>query len=121
MPDFLNRFIDIYGYLVTVKNTRTHKGDRMHFATFIDQYGEVFDTVLFPLVAAKYRFRGKGVYRCYGKVVSEFGFLSVEVVKMQKEDYIPDPRYSEMKTSTRLRLDRGREGAATPPDPDPRN
>lgn len=121
MPDFLNRFIDIYGYLVTVKNTRTHKGDRMHFATFIDQYGAVFDTVLFPPVAAKYRFRGKGIYRCYGKVVSEFGFLSVEVVKMQKEDYIPDPRYSEMKTSTRLRLGRGRQGAATLPDPDPRN
>ncbi len=109
MQDFLDRFIDIYGYLVTVKNTKTHKGDRMHFATFIDQYGEVFDTVLFPPVAAKFRFRGKGIYRCYGKVVSEFGFLSVEVVKMQKEDYIPDPRYSEMKTSSRLRLGKGRE------------
>ncbi len=98
---YLNKHIDIYGYLVTVKNTKTHNGKRMHFATLVDQYGEVFDTVLFPPVAAKYRFRGKGVYRFYGKVVSEFGFLSIEVVKMQKQDYIQDPRYAEMKTSNK--------------------
>ncbi|MDO1499110.1 hypothetical protein Q2T40_01960 [Winogradskyella maritima] len=85
---FLNNYIDIYGYLVTVKNTKTHHGKRMHFATLVDQKGEVFDTVLFPPVAANYFFRGKGVYRFYGKVVSEFGFLSIEVVKMQKQDYI---------------------------------
>ncbi|WP_445383260.1 DNA polymerase III subunit alpha [Robiginitalea sp. IMCC43444] len=102
LQDFLGRCIDIYGYLVTVKNTKTHKGDRMHFATLIDRYGEVFDTVHFPPVAAKYRFRGKGIYRFYGKVVSEFGFLSIEVLKMEKQDYIPDPRYADMKTGTRL-------------------
>tara|TARA_R110002049_G_scaffold68029_7_gene176410 strand:- start:2687 stop:5695 length:3009 start_codon:yes stop_codon:yes gene_type:complete len=96
---FLGKNIDIYGYLVTVKNTRTHKGTRMNFATLVDQHGEVFDTVLFPPVAAKYFFRGKGIYRFYGKVVSEFGFLSIEVIKMQKQDYIPDPRYADMKTS----------------------
>jgi DNA polymerase-3 subunit alpha len=62
----------------------------------------VFDTVLFPPVAAKYPFRGKGIYRTYGKVVSEFGYLSIEVLKMEKQDVIPDPRYAEMKTSRRL-------------------
>jgi DNA polymerase-3 subunit alpha len=98
---YLNRHIDIYGYLVTVKNTNTHNGKRMHFATLVDQHGEVFDTVLFPPVAAQYFFRGKGIYRFYGKVVSEFGFLSIEVVKMQKQDYIQDPRYADMKTSTK--------------------
>ncbi len=97
---YLGKNIDIYGYLVTVKNTRTHKGTRMNFATLVDQYGEVFDTVLFPPIAAQYFFRGKGIYRFYGKVVSEFGFLSIEVIKMQKEDYIPDPRYADMKTSS---------------------
>lgn len=97
LEHYLNVHIDIYGYLITVKNTSTHKGDRMHFATMLDQYGEVFDTVLFPPVAAKYHFRGKGIYRFYGKVVSEFGFLSIEVIKMQKEDYIEDPRYADMK------------------------
>ncbi|WP_335342063.1 DNA polymerase III subunit alpha [Flagellimonas myxillae] len=99
---YLNKHIDIYGYLVTVKNTSTHTGKQMHFATLVDQHGEVFDTVLFPPVAAKYHFRGKGIYRFYGKVVSEFGFLSIEVIKMQKQDYIPDPRYADMKTSKKL-------------------
>lgn len=92
---YLGRYIDIYGYLITVKNTRTHTGKRMYFATLMDQQGEVFDTVLFPPVAAKYNFMGKGIYRFYGKVVSEFGFLSIEAVKMQKQDYIQDPRYVE--------------------------
>lgn len=100
LESHLDKNIDIYGYLVTVKNTRTHQGTRMNFATLVDQHGEVFDTVLFPPVAAKYFFRGKGIYRFYGKVVSEFGFLSIEVIKMQKQDYIPDPRYADMKTST---------------------
>ncbi len=101
---YLGRHIDIYGYLVTVKNTNTHTGKRMHFATFVDQQGEVFDTVLFPPIAAKYHFRGRGIYRCYGKVVSEFGFLSIEVVRMRKEDYISDPRYSDMKTASRSKM-----------------
>ncbi|MGB5355329.1 MAG: hypothetical protein WBN11_01410, partial [Eudoraea sp.] len=57
--------------------------------------------VLFPPVAAKYFFRGKGIYRFYGRVVSEFGFLSIETLKMQKEDLIQDPRYAEMKTANK--------------------
>ncbi|WP_432279838.1 DNA polymerase III subunit alpha [Pricia mediterranea] len=99
---YLGRHIDIYGYLVTVKNTKTHRKKPMQFATLLDQEGQVFDTVLFPPVAAKYRFRGRGIYRFYGKVVSEFGFLSIEVVKMQKEDYVQDPRYADMKTSAKV-------------------
>jgi len=99
---YLKHHIDIYGYLVTVKHTSTHNGKRMHFATLVDQQGEVFDTVLFPPVAAKYHFRGRGIYRFYGKVVSEFGFLSIEVIKMLKQDYIPDPRYADMKMSAKV-------------------
>ncbi len=98
---YLNKNIDIYGYIVTVKNTRTHKGDIMYFATLVDQQGKVFDAVFFPPVAAKYKFKGRGVYRLYGKVVSEFEFLSIEVIKMKKEDYVPDPRYADMKTATK--------------------
>ena len=102
LESYLNRNIDIYGYLVTVKRTRTHTGKQMYFATLIDQQGLVFDTVLFPTVAAKYMFRGRGVYRFYGKVVSEFGFLSIEVIKLQKQDFVQDPRYADMKTSTKV-------------------
>jgi len=104
LEQYLNRNIDIYGYLVTVKNTNTHTGKRMHFATCVDQHGEVFDTVLFPPVAAKYYFRGKGIYRFYGRVVSEFGFLSIETIKMQKQEIIQDPRYADMKTANKRRL-----------------
>ncbi|MBC9798415.1 DNA polymerase III subunit alpha [Sinomicrobium weinanense] len=90
----LNHCIDIYGYLVTTKRTSSRYGEEMFFATFLDQSGEVFDAVLFPPVAKQYRFRGKGIYRIYGKVVEEFGFLSLEVVKMRKESYVQDPRFS---------------------------
>ncbi|RNL90315.1 DNA polymerase III subunit alpha [Sinomicrobium pectinilyticum] len=91
----LHRYVDIYGYLVTVKRSRTVKGDQMFFATFLDQEGEVFDAVLFPQVAQKYAFRGKGVYRIYAKVVEEFGYLSLEALKIRKEAYIQDPRFAE--------------------------
>lgn len=92
-PLMVNRNIDICGSLVTVKRTRTHKGDEMNFATFIDCHGSVFDAVLFPQVADAYRFRGLGIYRLFGKVVDEFGFLSIEVIKMKKEEFVADPRH----------------------------
>ena len=47
-------------------------------------------------------FKGRGIYRFYGKVVSEFGFLSIEVIKLQKQDFIQDPRYADMKTSVKV-------------------
>ena len=88
------RRVDIYGYLVTIKSSRTVKGDIMYFATFLDQQGEVFDAVLFPQIAQKYSFRGKGIYRLYAKVVEEFGCFTLEVIKMRKEAYVQDPRFS---------------------------
>ncbi|WP_108805280.1 DNA polymerase III subunit alpha [Aquimarina sp. Aq107] len=92
--NFINKKIDIYGYLIAMKNTRTSKGKRMAFGTFLDQFGDVFDTVLFPPIQEKYKLRHKGVYRMYGKVVQEFGFLSIEIIKIVKQDYIQDPRYT---------------------------
>jgi len=91
---YLNKCIDIYGYLIAMKNTKTHTGKRMAFGTFLDQYGTVFDTVLFPKIQEKYNLKGKGIYRIYGKVVEEFGFLSIEIIKIIKQDYIQDPRYA---------------------------
>lgn len=88
------RHVDIYGYLVTIKPSRTIKGDMMYFATFLDQQGDIFDAVLFPQVAQKYSFRGKGIYRLYAKVVEEFGCFTLEVIKMRKEPYVQDPRFS---------------------------
>ncbi|AWX43601.1 DNA-directed DNA polymerase [Flagellimonas maritima] len=94
LASHLDKEVMIYGYLVTAKNTSTHKGDAMYFGTFLDQAGEWIDTVHFPPVAKSYPFRGKGIYRITGKVVSEFGFLSIEVAKQERMAYIPDPRYN---------------------------
>ncbi len=95
LPHLNAKFTQIYGYLVTAKNTKTSDGKRMHFGTFHDRTGRVFDTVHFPPVAAKYPFRGRGIYVLEGIVVEEFGFFSIEVSSMVKADLIPDPRFSE--------------------------
>ena len=83
---YINETVIQYGYLITIKNTRTANGDTMYFGTFLDQEGQFIDTVHFAPVAARYKFSGKGVYKITGKVVEEFGFLSVEVSEMIRMD-----------------------------------
>ncbi|NVK28743.1 MAG: DNA polymerase III subunit alpha [Flavobacteriia bacterium] len=95
LPSNDGRNVRIYGYLVTRKDTKTVNGKRMHFGTFLDRTGHVFDTVHFPPVVAKYPFRGRGVYILEGKVVEEFGFYSLEVESCVKAELVPDPRFSE--------------------------
>lgn len=90
---YVNKIVHIYGYLVTAKRTRTSKGDRMFFGTFLDQSGQWLDTVHFPPVARRYPFRGKGVYQITGEVIDEFNFLTIEVSKIKRVEYIPDPRF----------------------------
>lgn len=80
----IGKFVEMTGYLVTVKNTGTSKGERMNFGTFIDYEGAFIDTVHFPPSVKKYPFRGKGIYKLKGKVVEEFDFLSLEVTQMEK-------------------------------------
>ena len=91
----INKTISIYGYYVTVKNTSTHKGDRMYFGTFLDKVGDFIDTVHFPPVANKYPFRGKGVYQLIGKVTEEFDCVIIEIKSMKKLSIIQDPRYAD--------------------------
>ena len=64
----------------------------MHFAAFLDQEGEFFDTVHFPPALRSSPFKGDGVYLIMGKVVEEFGFPSVEVERMAKLPVVADPR-----------------------------
>ncbi len=92
-PDHVGRRITICGYLVAVKNTSTSNRKRMNFGTFLDLDGAFIDTVHFPPVAAKYPFRGKGIYTITGKVVEEFEYFTLEVEEMRKEAFIDDPRY----------------------------
>ena len=89
-----NKVITIEGYLVTTKNTSTSNGKRMCFGTFLDRNGNFIDTVHFPKIAAKFPFRGKGIYTITGKVLEDFDCVNIEVSCMQREAVIEDPRYS---------------------------
>jgi DNA polymerase-3 subunit alpha len=44
---YLNKTVQMLGYLVTTKDTGTVRGDRMCFGTFLDEEGQFIDTVLF--------------------------------------------------------------------------
>ena len=76
--------VTIVGYLVTTKDTRTKRGQPMHFGTFYDCDGQVFDTVHFPDIALKFPFRGRGFYEIKGKVLEDFGVLMIDVASMTK-------------------------------------
>ncbi len=89
----LGKRVDIVGYIVTTKDTSTKDGNRMHFGTFYDYQGHVFDTVHFPPVAKKYPFRGKGFYRIVGKVVEDFGYPMIETDFMEKLPMINRQEY----------------------------
>lgn len=86
--NLLGKSIYIEGYLVTVKPTRTAQGKEMNFGTWLDTDGYFFDTVHFPPVLTKYPFKGRGIYRVWGRIVEDFGVLAVEVAKLEKLDRI---------------------------------
>jgi DNA polymerase-3 subunit alpha len=74
-----HKTVEIVGYLVNVKTTRTVKNERMHFGTFLDMEGYWIDTVHFPPSAREFPFTGPGCYRIIGRVVNEFDFIYLEV------------------------------------------
>jgi DNA polymerase-3 subunit alpha len=95
MMKCLNRMVVMVGYYVTRKDVRTVKNELMHFGTWLDRDGHFFDTVHFPNFIKTSPFRGKGVYRIEGKVVEEYGFPSVEVVKMERLAFRGDERHGD--------------------------
>ncbi|MBI1768634.1 MAG: DNA polymerase III subunit alpha [Bacteroidetes bacterium] len=84
LMDKIKNNVTIVGYLVTTKDTRTKSGQAMHFGTFYDCEGQVFDTVHFPDVTARFPFRGRGFYEIKGRVVEDFGVAMIEVAWMDK-------------------------------------
>jgi hypothetical protein len=70
--------------VVTTKDTLTKTKQTMHFGTFLDCEGRVFDTVHFPNIAQQYPFRGRGFYEMRGKVVEDFGVPTIEVSWMDR-------------------------------------
>jgi len=92
MDNMIGKKVRMLGLLVTIKYVKTVKRELMHFGTFLDVTGEFFDTTHFPDSLKKYPFRGYGVYLILGKVVSEFGYASIEVEKLAKLPLQGDPR-----------------------------
>ncbi len=84
----IGKYVEIVGYLVTTKNTHTKDHKLMHFGTFLDCEGRVFDTTHFPNTSRKYPFRGKGFYRIKGKVVEDFAYPMIEVSFMIRETMV---------------------------------
>ena len=99
LHNHIGKIVSIEGYLITTKNTITKNEKSMHFGTFLDRDGYFVDTVHFPPVAAKYPFRGKGVYKITGKVLEEFDCINIEVISMHRLAVIEDPRYSDANKS----------------------
>jgi DNA polymerase-3 subunit alpha len=84
LPQQIGKHVEITGYVVTTKETYTKTKQTMHFGTFLDEEGQVFDTVHFPQIAQKFPFRGRGFYEIHGRVIEEFGVPSIEVTHMNK-------------------------------------
>jgi len=86
--------VTMIGMLISIKDVPTAKGN-MNFGTWIDEEGKYFDTTHFPDVLLRNPFIGAGCYALYGKVVVDFHFPSIEIIKMKKLPLHSDPRYAE--------------------------
>jgi DNA polymerase-3 subunit alpha len=75
----LGKTVEIIGYLITTKPTRTAKGDKMCFGTFVDIDGAWIDTVHFPAAYKTFPFTGPGCYRIVGLVETEYDFIFINV------------------------------------------
>jgi DNA polymerase-3 subunit alpha len=78
LRQYIRREVVIVGYLINIKYTRTFKGERMYFGTFVDLDGDWIDTVHFPPSAQQFPFTGPGTYEIRGTVVEEYDFICIE-------------------------------------------
>jgi len=83
--------VKMVGRYVCEKTVHTKNNQKMWFGTFLDAEGNFFDTVHFPNRTPAYPFRGPGCYLMLGKVVQEFGFASLEVLKFAKLPIMGNP------------------------------
>ncbi|MBL7958296.1 MAG: DNA polymerase III subunit alpha [Flavobacteriales bacterium] len=95
MSSCVGQRVQMLGYLIHVKATDTHYGQRMSFGSFIDPAGDFWDSTQFPQVAERFPFRGRGVYRFTGVVEEEFGHVSLRTQFVEKLPWKADPRYGE--------------------------
>lgn len=112
LKNFIGKNTTLKLNLITIKRAVTSKGEHMFFGAFLDEKNQWVDTVHFPPVANAYPFRGLGMYQVTGKVVQEFGFISIEVSTMNKLSMIEDPRYSEIKDDKEITTNNRRKNYA---------
>jgi DNA-directed DNA polymerase III PolC len=83
--------VRMVGQYVCEKTVHTKNSKKMWFGTFLDAEGDFFDTTHFPNNTPAYPFRGAGCYLIMGKVVEDFGFPSVEVIRFAKLEILGNP------------------------------
>jgi DNA polymerase III alpha subunit len=91
LNNYVGKQLRMLGHLVTIKYVKTVRRDYMHFATFMDDEGNLYDSVHFPNSLKYYPFQGDGLYLMYGKVVEEFGYAMLEVSKLARLAIIENP------------------------------
>jgi len=91
LNNYIGKYVKMLGQLVTIKYVKTVRNDYMHFATFLDDKGNLFDSVHFPNSLKHYPFQGDGLYLMYGKVVEEFGYAMLEVEKLARLSILENP------------------------------
>jgi len=96
LPAQLGKRVTVYGYLVTARDTKTARGERMAFGNFVDFEGQFIDSVHFPPSIRQFPFRGRGVYAVTGIVAEEFGCYSIDAERLEKLPIVEDARYREV-------------------------
>lgn len=87
LPALVGKTIEIVGYLVHRKPTRTSNGKVMYFGTWLDIEGRWLDSVHFPDHRVPNPFTGPGCYLLQGKVVNEYDFISIETTRIKRLKY----------------------------------
>ncbi len=93
MKSNVGKTVRMLGYYVTKKNVTTSNKRLMNFGTWLDSNGRFFDSVHFPPSLEASPFRGKGCYLITGKIVLDFEFPMLEVIKMIRLPFVADERY----------------------------
>lgn len=91
----IGKEVEIFGNLVNSRKTGTSNGKYMYFGTFYDMTGGIFDVVIFPQIAEKYPLRSRGIYKCFGKVMCDLGYISLEIKWITRQATQTDPRLVE--------------------------
>ncbi len=83
--------VRMVGLYVCEKTVYTKTNKKMWFGTFLDVKGDFFDTVHFPGSTPSYPFRGAGCYLIEGKIVEDFGYAGLEVMRFAKLEIKGNP------------------------------